>query len=193
MRQSLYTRTTRSPFVQVMGAWNLCLQCRPLEIFVQFSSVAALWGSAGQGNYSSANAALDALASALCVRGMTSRSVQWGAWATAGMAVEKGALDAVQRVGIGAVSEQGGTKALSLAVSAGVTTMAVTPIRWPRKRLHAPLLFFPLTERLTGKIRQQATSLSMETALSCASDARAVVLSVLGDATGRAADELSPR
>ena len=49
---------------KVAGAWYLHEQSRelPLDFFVAYSSAASLFGSAGQANYVSANAFLDALA-----------------------------------------------------------------------------------------------------------------------------------
>ena len=84
---------------QVTGAWNVRLASRWNEASVQFSSVAALWGSAGQGNYAVANAMLDMMANAACVQGTSMTSVQWGTWSNAGMAAEKGTLDRARRVG----------------------------------------------------------------------------------------------
>ncbi len=53
---------------------------------VLFSSVAALLGSPGQAGYSAANGALDGLAAAWRRSGSPVTSIQWGAWAGAGMA-----------------------------------------------------------------------------------------------------------
>lgn len=56
----------------------------PLSTLTLFSSVASLLGAAGQGNYSAANAALDAWSHAWQAAGGLSRSIQWGAWASSG-------------------------------------------------------------------------------------------------------------
>lgn len=51
-----------------------------------FSSIAALLGAPGQANYAAANAAVDCLAAGQQTAGTPVLSVQWSAWASAGMA-----------------------------------------------------------------------------------------------------------
>ncbi|WP_460643557.1 acyl carrier protein, partial [Lacrimispora brassicae] len=59
-----------------------------LEFFILFSSVAAIRGIAGQGDYTAANAYLDAYAPYRNKKRRGSLSINWPAWKETGMAVD---------------------------------------------------------------------------------------------------------
>lgn len=95
-------------------AWKLLsssLASQPLATQHLFSSVAALLGSPGQANYAAANAYLDAAAVVQQQQGLAVQSVQWGAWAGAGMAGASTAVR-VQRSGMIPLTPQQGLQAL---------------------------------------------------------------------------------
>ncbi|MFF9869139.1 SDR family NAD(P)-dependent oxidoreductase [Streptomyces sp. NPDC013953] len=114
---------------KVDAAWHLHELTADAELsaFVVFSSVAALIGSAGQGNYAAANAALDALAASRRAVGLPATSLAWGLWGdVGGMTGELGEADVarLERTGMGALSQQRGLELFDLALGAGEALLA---------------------------------------------------------------------
>ena len=64
------------------GAWHLhtATAGQPLDWFCSFSSVAALFGSPGQGAYAAANSWLDAFTAWRRTQGLPANAIAWGAW-----------------------------------------------------------------------------------------------------------------
>jgi NAD(P)-dependent dehydrogenase (short-subunit alcohol dehydrogenase family)/acyl carrier protein len=74
---------------KVIGAWHLaqCLDADSLDFLFLYSAAGSLIDPAGQSNYASANAVIDALAAYLRESGYPATSVAWGLWQD-GMAMQ---------------------------------------------------------------------------------------------------------
>jgi acyl transferase domain-containing protein/NADPH:quinone reductase-like Zn-dependent oxidoreductase/NADP-dependent 3-hydroxy acid dehydrogenase YdfG/acyl carrier protein len=132
-------RQTRERFAAVMapkadGAWRLhgaLVQhgIRP-DFFALYSSMSAVLGSPGQGNYVAANAFLDALARWRSVRDEGGTSIAWGAWKEVGMAARGSTVARAASLGMKSLAPQEGLQALSLVLRDGFEHVAVAPIEW---------------------------------------------------------------
>jgi NADPH:quinone reductase-like Zn-dependent oxidoreductase/acyl carrier protein len=99
---------------------------------VYFSSLAASLGSAGQGAYAAANAYLDGLAQQRTARGLSTLSVNWGAWAEGGM-VEKlsaASKSRIVRQGVLPMSSEAALGALETALLSGNALVTIADVQW---------------------------------------------------------------
>jgi amino acid adenylation domain-containing protein len=120
---------------KISGAWNLHLATRNLDLrfFTLFSSVAAIFGSAGQGNYAAANAFLDALAAYRKYQGLPALSIAWGPWADGGMAaeLEKQNKNRLKKRGMKMISAEVGLEALERVMGKHQSQICVLEADWP--------------------------------------------------------------
>lgn len=127
LTQAEYARTARP---KVQGALLLDdLLGDTLDTFVMFSSVAAFAFTAGQGDYASANAVLDALAHDRRRRGRPALSINFGPWAEAGMATLLG--EYFENRGMTPFSVELGLQALGQLMGQGVPQATVLWISDP--------------------------------------------------------------
>jgi len=103
-----------------------------LDFFVLYSSVASVFGSAGQGNHAAANAYLDSLASARQMAGLPGLSINWGAWSGAGAAVDRGVVARAAETGYGVIDPAGGFRALENLLRQDRPQVVVLPANWPQ-------------------------------------------------------------
>jgi len=132
-------KQTPERFATVMGpkadgAWRLSVALeraghRP-DFVVFYSSLSAVFGSAGQGNYVAANAFLDALARQRRDADRSALSVNWGAWSEVGMAVRAGTVSKAGAQGLASLSPAEGMQALSVLLRDNATRSSVAPIDW---------------------------------------------------------------
>ncbi|MEU5959556.1 KR domain-containing protein, partial [Streptomyces sp. NPDC047525] len=119
---------------KAVGAWNLhdLLRDVPLELFLMFSSVSGVWGSAGQGGYAAANAYLDALAEHRRAEGLPGTSIAWGAWAGDGMAGDDEYVAWLNRSGMRTMAPARAMAALQSVVDRDETCVTVSDMDWAR-------------------------------------------------------------
>ncbi|MFI6982152.1 type I polyketide synthase [Embleya sp. NPDC050154] len=111
---------------------------RGLSAFVLFSSAAGVLGSAGQGGYAAANAALDALAVRRRAAGLPATSLAWGLWAQSeGMTDGLGGADLsrLHRSGVLALSADDGLALFDAAT--GTDAALLVAARWDTAALRA--------------------------------------------------------
>jgi acyl transferase domain-containing protein/acyl carrier protein len=109
----------------------------PLDFCVFFSSIASVFGSPGQGSYAAANAFMDSLALARNAAGQRSVSINWGAWAGAGMAVDRGLISRAQESGYGVLEPRAGFQALEAVLMTDRPQIMISPVDWPTFLRHS--------------------------------------------------------
>lgn len=77
---------------KVRGTWILdrITEKDDLDFFIVFSSVAAVFPVAGQGDYAAANSYMEAFAEYRNKSGKRTQAIQWGTWKETGMAADSG-------------------------------------------------------------------------------------------------------
>ncbi len=130
LHDAMLDKQTASSFRKVyapkLGALNtlgFAIQHLPLTAMTLFSSVSSLLGGAGQANYASANATLDAWAHRQQASGGAATAVQWGAWASSGMASEA-VLKRLNRIGQGMITAEQGLLSLNAILRCASATAA---------------------------------------------------------------------
>ncbi|MFE3695410.1 SDR family NAD(P)-dependent oxidoreductase, partial [Streptomyces sp. NPDC059129] len=102
-----------------------------LSAFVVFSSVMGVIGSAGQGNYAAANAAVDALIAARRAAGLPGTALAWGAWAGRGMLAD-GVAERLRDFGMPVMESESAVTAIGRALAEDDALVLVADVDWRR-------------------------------------------------------------
>ncbi|HET7695302.1 MAG TPA: type I polyketide synthase [Vicinamibacterales bacterium] len=164
---------------KIAGAWILHELTRglPLDLFVLFSSGAAIWGSRGLVHYGAANQFLDALSHARRAEGLPATSINWGPWAETGMADAAGQRLMAQ-MGVSAFATADGIAAFAHALSTGLPQLVAAAVDW---RVFGPIYRSRAPRRLLDEL---APSESPERRTGSGDLARRVVAALPGDRRG---------
>jgi len=119
---------------KVNGSWNLHRATRhyPLDIFVCFSSIAAVVGWPGQSNYAVANSFMDALCRYRQQQGLPALSINWGPWAEVGMAskLDVRDIDRMESSGMKALNPKAAVLAMQELLAYGVEQAGIFDMNW---------------------------------------------------------------
>ena len=121
---------------KLLGSWNLHQLSLdlPIEMFVCFSSIAAIVGWSGQSNYAAANAFMDGLAHYRQQKGLAANSINWGPWAEVGMAasLEDREVKAMNDAGMYAIDIELGMQSMDTLMQYQQTNAGVFELDWSK-------------------------------------------------------------
>ncbi|MCX4911966.1 type I polyketide synthase, partial [Streptomyces sp. NBC_00878] len=118
------------------GAWHLHELTRdlPLSAFVLFSSVAGVFGAAGQSSYAAANAFLDALAEHRHDLGLPATSLAWGLWEQTSRMSETADVRRAGRHGLRALTTPDALRLFDAAPALDLPVVLAAALDRPRTR-----------------------------------------------------------
>lgn len=134
LRHQSWRRFASVMQAKVAGAWHLHQATRhlPLDFFALYSSVSAILGSPGQTNHCAANAFMDGLAHLRRSLGLRAVSINWGAWAEAGAALEQTAAARAALRGVERFAPAVGLRLLERLIRSETAQAAALAVEWPQ-------------------------------------------------------------
>jgi hypothetical protein len=116
---------------KVAGAWNLhrATEGRALDFFIAFSSIASLWGAAGQAAYAAANHFLDALCEHRHRAGLPGLAINWGPWDGGGL-VTADVRARLTRLGLDPIAPERAGALLGELLGVTEARVAAVDVRW---------------------------------------------------------------
>lgn len=123
-------RRTLNPKVLGATVLDLVTQDDPPECMVNFGSTVAIFGAAGQSDYTAANAYLDAFAEERGARGRWTVTVDWSDWLDTGMAFDHGVQQ--DQGFFRSVSIEDGLSSFEEILASACTPVVVGEINYPK-------------------------------------------------------------
>ncbi|MEU1091598.1 SDR family NAD(P)-dependent oxidoreductase, partial [Streptomyces sp. NPDC005892] len=123
-------RQTLDPKVLGATVLDLVTQDDPPELMVNFGSTVAIFGAAGQGDYTAANSYLDHFAEQRSARGRWTVTVDWSDWLETGMAFDHGVQQ--DQGFFRSVSVEDGLNSFEEIISSACSPVIVGEINHPR-------------------------------------------------------------
>ncbi|MDJ1172323.1 type I polyketide synthase [Roseofilum sp. BLCC_M154] len=116
---------------KVVGGWVLhqLTEKLDLDFFVNFSSIASVWGSKGQAHYAAANHFLDGLTDYRQSLGLPTYSINWGPWSGGGMAAGE-AMNWLNQMGVKPLEPEKAIAALEKVLASDRPQTVVADINW---------------------------------------------------------------
>lgn len=116
---------------KLAGTWILhqLTQEISLDFFINFSSIASVWGSKGQAHYAAANQFLDGLAHYRYQQGLPALSINWGPWAGGGMAIDEFQMW-MSKMGVEALPPEQAIAALGYLLGTNQIQATVANVDW---------------------------------------------------------------
>lgn len=127
---------------KVFGATLLDRATRTLDLdhFVLFSSASAVLGAPGQSSYAAANSAMDAIARSRRAAGLPGISINWGAWASVGMAarLDDRQRDQIAGRGVGELDPAHALEVMQRLLGQSGAQVAALSVDWPTMFANLP-------------------------------------------------------
>ncbi|SFQ00002.1 Acyl transferase domain-containing protein [Amycolatopsis arida] len=121
---------------------------KSLDFFLLFSSVSALVGQIGQGNYCAGNLATEALARNRRWRGLPGQAVEWGVLGEVGYAARTGMVDTLTSFGLDTLAPREVLAELERFLGTDLDVLTAGRMDWGRLRDALPALRAPRLARL---------------------------------------------
>lgn len=139
-----------------------CTRGDALDFFAAFSSIASVWGSAGNFHYAAANQVVDAIMQRRRQQGLPALVINWGPWAQSGM-LSDSSEEQARRRGLQVMDMDVGVQTFGYLLGSNEHQLVVADVQWSRFRpLMDMLAIGPLFQDVTDEVATAMAVTSVE-------------------------------